>query len=824
MGQVITMLPLLVRPEEDELLSTFITRLSVLNEGILDRFEFKRFLLHYIQPQYINIRKKCIICFKYDAGFDLSTFLLELKPVLREKECMSDILLDHTVYPFFGQIWSPYKRTLFVNRSCRIGSDIVNSLIVYSDTTIPELRMCPECVKEDGFLIYKRIHQLPGQKSCPKHHVILYRYCGVPGQEYNNPQFLPISDSISDMDIELSDFFYSVLSSKAILGKLSVVAATKNKLSSKSVSDDKQALRLCARENGRESLITQSTYNALSYLVLWSQCSHAIGSESLLELLFLTFRDMDELIQYADYSIEEEKDDFNKYALEHGYTLVSEYNRFAVTMTHDQCGTEFVTAPHGFRIGWECPLCDKDLSVSDRYKKIVDHMYDGRYILEKSLEPDAPLSTKVTVVHKDCGSTKTLHANNLIKEPITCKKCKIDKRIKHYMDALPEWELLQYTTLQGECMVRHKICGRAKYSSSFSTFRNNPICPVCNRIVRDNQSFVEKIKWIYGAKYTQLENRCSNKKKIRFRCNTCGSIFERTPARLLEGRGCIKCQRTYVLLTDEYDYLLSAITEGRYNLVRRITRNKFFLRDNQTGREFSLERYSLLRELMRPSSSPFIPVDNPSFDERLLIQAKKVLLDHLKRDKWFDLMKLDLIAKEHFISNRYLSIAFLEILPTKVIRRLISYESLFFLNDGSFDPIRIVEDRYLYDKDRNPIGFYADYSFLKYLGANIDTDTITLVSNNSTKQFGFHISEKAVYVRPPSYGPVTSENKYLYEIMTLLYCKHYAAIFDPSTLSLIKKYMKKNKITHKSIIQFSKQYPKKTDVRVNKLFTALKKI
>lgn len=91
-----------------------------------------------------------------------------------------DIILNHTLFPYFSRIYPQERKQELLNR---LSYGTVNSESSARKTTrgnMPTLRACPVCKKQDkqryGESYWHREHQIPYMTVCPKHHCHLMEY------------------------------------------------------------------------------------------------------------------------------------------------------------------------------------------------------------------------------------------------------------------------------------------------------------------------------------------------------------------------------------------------------------------------------------------------------------------------------------------------------------------------------------------------------------------------------------------------------------------------------------------------------------------------
>lgn len=76
-----------------------------------------------------------------------------------------------------------------------------------------------------------------------------------------------------------------------------------------------------------------------------------------------------------------------------------------------------------------------------------------------------------------------------------------------------------------------------------------------------NEDFDAQLKSKHGEKFTRLEDRIPNQKKIKCKCNTCGRIWQAYIPSILSGIGCRQC---LMVTKDEFDRRINDIFNGNY--------------------------------------------------------------------------------------------------------------------------------------------------------------------------------------------------------------------------------------------------------------------
>lgn len=97
-----------------------------------------------------------------------------------------------------------------------------------------------------------------------------------------------------------------------------------------------------------------------------------------------------------------------------------------------------------------------------------------------------------------------------------------------------------------KCWWRCKICGNEWETSPHDILAGHG-CPICKRkkanqkLITSLEKFLIQLKEIWGDKIEYIEGYIKMSTKCKFRCTTCGHIWETTPSSLLQYHGCPKC-------------------------------------------------------------------------------------------------------------------------------------------------------------------------------------------------------------------------------------------------------------------------------------------
>lgn len=170
-------IPIVIKREPDELLYSWILRLSEAN-GFTN---LRSFTNGYITPNATKSEKNRRV-----LKYDLLEEYENIYEVLDVNIGKLDLFLETGVFSYYSLFMTSEQQASIVDESF-----YNNGKNRFADVSkikmISNLNLCPECMKEDkkriGRFYYHRKHQLPGVSVCAKHKCVLQRYKGIPMHE-----------------------------------------------------------------------------------------------------------------------------------------------------------------------------------------------------------------------------------------------------------------------------------------------------------------------------------------------------------------------------------------------------------------------------------------------------------------------------------------------------------------------------------------------------------------------------------------------------------------------------------------------------------------
>ena len=450
------MLGTLLKPYEDEMLSSWFARLAIQN-GIDD---VKLFLQAYVTPY----KKKKFILSSDSCTNQYLRFFCEVTG------CSSyEVLANHTEYAAVAPFLSAYRQTQIMLAA--FGTPMGSSI----NRFIRETHTCKECQREKP---YVRIsHNLPGVRACWKHgcsldgepvepeDIAFARYAHEFLQEKIDCNVKQLSGFVSKYGIKINPFDGF---QKGITKLMNVV----------SVEDLKSGIG----EN--EKVVLVQGYEIIQGNGVITEFKHSCGTRFCMNANGFNLGFQCPKCQKRMTEGERFQNYVDRVG---GYELLSPYTGIGniVCLRHLKCGAVMNIKASRFLEGARC-TCNY-YHTPDEIQKTISQFGDFKLVkYEKE---------KVTILHRDCGHTFTLRYKNFLKRP-WCKKCKprflrTEEALRNEIKAIaPDFEYVGgFTNSVSSFVIRHK-CG-FEFCRELYEFEKNPTCPQCQ-------------KWKTGERRTQF--------------------------------------------------------------------------------------------------------------------------------------------------------------------------------------------------------------------------------------------------------------------------------------------------------------------------------
>ena len=545
-----------------------------------------------------------------DVLFDIRREYWPLYEALSLNQNAASLYLSVSTFPFESIFLSPEEQTNYINSVFR-ESDKLNPFARY---LFNQLRVCPQCIKEDAELYgkpyYHRVHQLSGVHMCPKHHVGLYVYGGK-----------PINRNKFDLNDYIKDEY--VFSEKDMVA----YACYAEQLLNSNIHTDIGRIKDLIHEEFRERHYKPRSLAESFYVDLeqwdhkalfrvpeenftdWLSVLRERDHESILGLLMFLFPDPAELNRKIRTAEE----------------IIGTYHC-------DACGSTYYATPHAHDTGWGCPKCDAKLSYDERYRTIVKKLGNNEY---EVMEPFVSNDIKIKHFHKVCGKEKSFRPRKFI---FYGERCRCSTRIpeSEVRDFVEEngFELRSYTNATEKMTVYHPDCDRS-FQVTRAWFMKHPVCKMCEGRASDRprgeKAVIQKIYDITADDYTFLSYD-KQTRMLTLRHNDCGNEFDVGRSKFFTGQRCPQC--TAIPPYSELDKVLSEASNGKYVLdgLSKDKRNAIVL-NTTTNKRKTFARAHIAQELSRHTPSVCLPGIKTGFHFPNWVEYLQAYKDFLRTNK-----------------------------------------------------------------------------------------------------------------------------------------------------------------------------------------------
>lgn len=588
-------IPRIINPKEDEVFYSYLVRMAKANAFST----LPEFAAAYLYPA---VRRSTA---KNEILYDTNSVAGKFIRYFPEWVIPSDFYLAHTLYPVIAPLRTRQQQTHIINLTER-RQDQFPRLVTKISSMIPELHVCPECMKEDlernGFWYFHRAHQIEGTRVCWKHGTPLGTFRGIRNHEFDDDaHFEEISD-IRSRDHEYALFVKTLLDAE--------------------VQTDLNGISKAVFSRIRELGYDTSSYDRLGqdieekeYTYLFSKpvaktlktdliSPKYVNDSDIFALMTVLFQDGNELKKYLPAEDSDEKERFMTSLS--GYSLVGRYRSTVVSLKNNLSGQVFLTTPTGFLAGWKDPSADIGVSEKDKFDEIFQNVSGGKYQYMTSFDG---MNNPITLKHLDCHSTEDTFRTTprgFLEEGV---RCACENRI-FFSEAAEkvrqsgDFELLKYSTTDDDCVIRHLGCGQM-FTVKYRKFMKSPYCRAEHPKERTQDIFAQEIVDLTGDEYALTGPYMDKDTAVRIRHNVCGREHDYLPRHFIRGQRCPFCRRE--LPDADFRRAVKDSTYGQYEIVGQATHNMYEIRNVETGETQQLSKDQILQEINRPTPSLILP-------------------------------------------------------------------------------------------------------------------------------------------------------------------------------------------------------------------------
>ena len=609
-------IPILVPPIEDELLFSYLIRLGAAN-GFLSLSQFAN---AYLWPNTSAERRNRILV-SYDANKEFSGFLRAGFPSADPVR----FYLDHSIYSAVSPFLTRWIQTKIVNNAFRPEGQ-VSKLNETVNSMNPQLQWCPECEKEDrkqyGTRIYYRKHNLPGVTVCPIHHVPLRIYKDSRTNISDANTKSSVCD-VKDMDVAVKYSEYAVRLLESCLD-----------LDVQQFSDAVfRKLKECGLYGSGYVKLTEAVKaekldtcfpRGVEHFMQISMISPAyINKEACIALCLLLFPNPMELQEYAG----RDADKIIRFidACGSDYSVFEPFRMNILEMEKASTGERFVTTVDGFLSMWREYSADNGKSSRQKFEEVFAAVQDGSYSL---LEPFNGMDTPIKMLHTACGKILKMKPRQFIEDGSRCQcehTVSFEQAKNRLREKAPEFTLISFQGTDKEAAFMHNKCGQS-FTRMFRSFLDHPNCPYCSisHLKKSEDMFKKQIWNLTGDEYSLVGPYVDKDTKVKIRHNKCGRVFERLPRHFLDdGQRCPDCTRE--ISDAKFSELAKTISKGRYVVSGRKRANTYEIIDNETGASLYLVKKKAMQELLRPTPSDILPLNEKATAEMPVTMEDRIM-------------------------------------------------------------------------------------------------------------------------------------------------------------------------------------------------------
>ena len=793
-----TKIPILIPYHEDEMLYSWLYRLSSLNR-------YKN-MIEFIKT-YIYSEQKSVV--RYEPK-NIGGLIDIIDPDINKKTFL-DIYLDTSLYSFYSILFSRLQQTYYIHSVLRPYNK--NSLIGVdgSKLLLNGLKFCPMCKKEEikqtGGFYYHRSHQLPGVNVCHKHKCALHQYEGEKGQEFSN--------EVKSSEIKLrgtfeQEYAYSIFAKDLLDSRLDTDSLELNDI----IINELKKMNIDVKKNEfykfhdylkDKGLINfLETKNYTSFFKVGITTQNTSFENDIILILFSLFDNVQD-IPFKRKKIDPVfYDKLNKL----NYTLISEERNNAVMIQDNTCNHRFITTVNAIMSGWRCPFCDMNLTEKEIIEHIISDIGGNNFELVSDFKG---WSAETKFLCKKCGTVFTTRLRKFVYEErrCLCSRYFTFEETRKKVEALNGYKLIEYKSTSQKMKVRNNLCNH-EFEINYYKFFKSKRCRICypHKILTKEQFEVE-IKKITTEEYQLIGDYRygKNEKNLTMWHKKCNKTFKTSAWYFLNGVHCPYCIKTITF--KELKELVETVSDGKYICLPPKTYKTSYvmLKDTETNVEFKMYKPLVIQELTRPTPSIKLPLKSKkefnnyreSNHMRLYKLLKKTYSDNdIIYTKDLNLKPLGKISLGISIQQ----------LEAKKLIYAVSYSRYSFKNN-SYTNYEILLKHYL-KKGNQYVGFPRGDSFLYYIGYLDKEPNRIFVSSSRARvqKMPLNNDRKVVTkILPVPCKELNERNILIFGFITYLSIKQKK---NPEVHHYLKHFLIENKITIEEIEQYLKYFKKRT--------------
>ena len=330
----------------------------------------------------------------------------------------------------------------------------------------------------------------------------------------------------------------------------------------------------------------------------------------------------------------------------------------------NDCGSEWKVSPYDMiKRGRTCKVCTSNQRVIDGFNKLKSNLIDlYGYIPYIFLSDYEKVDKHMKVRCKECNDEFKITPINMLNitgkniNEITppCSKCNNERKkknmimdINYYMDKIKKEFNIEYTIinpdeytgatneLKFKCGKCDHIFTSTQYNLYYSLVKSNGkvhVCPSCNKLVRDERSYEEKLNEI-NPNIINIEPYITRETKIKHKCLECDYVWETSPNSRYHNSGCPNCNN--IITTSKMENELYEILKEIYD--GEIDRHSRYLLGNGQEIDIYIPEFKLGIEMDGLYWHNSEKKDKKyHLNKTLLANEKGIHLIHIFEDEWIN--------------------------------------------------------------------------------------------------------------------------------------------------------------------------------------------
>lgn len=497
-------IPIYIKPYEDELLFSWIERLAKANG--MSVFSF---LNAYGERNSLSV---------YKWTYDMKSLFYPIYNHIKYPVDIKDLFLQHSTFNLDAITMTQSQQTRYINAVFR-PHDVLNRPI---NSSIMEIKYCPECAREEVEPYLHVSHNLSGVCMCSKHRCRLKVFKGTWGHEmeFNDSDYKDANTYIKDEEgLMYADYVNALHHHTINFNIQDVKAILFDELKSLNYKPSNQYQTLI-KDISQSPLRGLFNYDIERFLKVKMVSIKYVYAYELVSLLMFLFPNPHEFLNHFEST-----------------------QPILETYRCKDCGEEYVATTASQEQGWGCPQCMSKLSTQEALKHIIHTMSDGEYELTSEFKS---FSEPIQIYHSKCKDIVKMTPRQFLFDDMrcTCESTITSQMASEAIKKAGKFELLKFRGAENSCKIRSCECGH-EFDILYRKFLLVPKCRVCFPKNYDTKFVANRIHNESNGEYDLVGEFINQDTKIKVKHNKCGNIIECLPRHYFGGMSCPTCNSTY---------------------------------------------------------------------------------------------------------------------------------------------------------------------------------------------------------------------------------------------------------------------------------------